>query len=199
MRADAQRNRERLLDAAIELILEVGGEPSRDSLAERAGVGIATLYRHFPDQQSLLHAVVRHALDRSITAGEAALADTADSSKTLRQYMHAAIDNGIGVVNLIYPLLNTPHRDLRGRAEALIEALLDRGRRDGRLRSDASSADIVFATIRFSRPLAVGLSAAEERAIAHRHIDIYLDGLSGPETKAKTTDQIRRKSRGRER
>ena len=192
MRADAQRNRERLLDAAIELILEVGGEPSRDSLAERAGVGIATVYRHFPDQQSLLHAVVRYALDRSITAGEAALADAADSSETLRRYMHAAVDNGIGVVNLIYPLLDKPHRDLRGRAEALMKTLLERGRRDGRLRSDASPADIVFATIRFSRPLAVGLSAAEERAIAHRHIDIYLDGLSGPKAKAKAKAQATR-------
>lgn len=196
MRADAQRNRERLLDAAIDLILEVGGEPSRDSLAEQAGVGIGTLYRHFPDQQSLLHAVVRHALDRSITAGETALANTTDSFEALRKYMHAAVDNGIGVVNLIYPLLDKPHRDLRARAEALIHTLLERGRQEGLLRSDASPADIVFATIRFSRPLAVGLSAAEERAIAHRHIDIYLDGLRGSETR---TTKTSRRSRGRER
>ena len=49
MRADARRNRERLLDAAIGLILEVGGEPTRDALAAHAGVGIGTVYRHFPD------------------------------------------------------------------------------------------------------------------------------------------------------
>lgn len=197
MRADAQRNRERLLDAAIELILEVGGEPSRDSLAERAGVGIGTLYRHFPDQQSLLQAVVRYALERSITAGETALAAAADSATALRQYMHAAVDNGIGVVNLIYPLLEKPQRDLRARAGALIHTLLERGQNEGRLRSDASPADIVFATIRFSRPLAVGLPATEERTIAHRHIDIYLDGLIGPETKA--SNQTGRKSKGRKR
>lgn len=179
MRADAKRNRDRLLDAAIELILEVGGEPSRDSLAERAGVGIGTLYRHFPDQQSLLHAVFRQALDRSIAAGEAALSETPDSFEALRQYMHGAIDNGIGVANLIYPLLDKPHPDLRVRAESLIRTMIDRGKSQGRLRSDASPADIVFAAIRFSRPLAVGLSAADERALAHRHIDIYVDGLSG--------------------
>ena len=45
MRADALRNRRRLLDAAIGLILELGGEPTRDAVAERAGIGIATLYR----------------------------------------------------------------------------------------------------------------------------------------------------------
>lgn len=61
----------------------------------------------------------------------------------------------------------------------MIHTMIERGQHEGRLRSDASPADIVFATLRFSRPLAVGLSAAEERAIAHRHIDIYVDGLSG--------------------
>src|SRR5690606_16261340 len=50
MRADARKNHRRLLDAAIGLILELGGEPSRDAVADRAGVGIATLYRHFPDR-----------------------------------------------------------------------------------------------------------------------------------------------------
>ena len=56
MRADARKNRQRLIEVAVELVLEVGGEPARDAIAERAGVGIGTLYRHFPDQQSLLHA-----------------------------------------------------------------------------------------------------------------------------------------------
>lgn len=194
LRADARRNRERLLDAAVEVILEVGGEPSRDLLAERARVGIGTLYRHFPDQQSLLKGVVRHALERSIEAGEAALANAPDSFEAVRQYMHAAVDHGIGVVNLIYPLLEEPHPDLRARAESLIHALVARGRRDGVLRGDASPADVVFATIRFSRPLAVGLSGPDERGIAHRHIDIYLDGLRG--SKTQSINHALRKARG---
>jgi AcrR family transcriptional regulator len=178
MRADAKRNRERLLDAAIQLILEVGGEPTRDALAAHAGVGIGTVYRHFPDQQSLLHAIVRFALERSIEAGERALAASPNAFEAIRGYMHAAVDSGIGVVNLIYPLLNQPHHpDLRARADALIGTMVTRGMAEGRLPSDSSPADIVFATIRFSRPLAVGLSAANERAIAHRHIDTYVDGL----------------------
>jgi AcrR family transcriptional regulator len=187
MRADARRNRERLLDAAIELVLEVGGEPTREALAGRAGVGIGTVYRHFPDQQALLQAVVRYALERSIAAGEAALASAADAFEALRKYMHAAVDNGIGVVNVLYPLLEQPHPDLRARAESLIHTLIERGKRGGRLRSDTSPADIVFATIRFGRPLAVGLSAADERAAAHRHLDIYVDGLRGSATR--TTDR----------
>lgn len=177
MRADARRNRERLLDAAIELILAVGGEPTRDALAAHAGVGIGTVYRHFPDQQSLLHAVVRYTLERSIEAGEGALAASPNALEAIRKYMHAAVDSGIGVVNLVYPLLDRPHPDLRARADSLIRTMIERGKREGGVRSDASPADIVFATIRFSRPLAVGLSAADERAIAHRHIDTYVDGL----------------------
>ena len=180
-RADAQRNRQLLLEVAIELILRAGGEPSRDAIAERAGVGIATLYRHFPDRQALLDAVAGHALERSISAGEAILQGVSDGVDALRQYMHAALDNGIGVVNIIHPLLEQRDwPDLRARAAALLEALVARAVRDGKLlRSDVSERDIVFATIRFSRPLAVGLPASEERAIAHRHLDCYIDGLCG--------------------
>jgi AcrR family transcriptional regulator len=178
MRADAQRNRQRLLDVAVELILQAGGEPSRDAIAERAGVGIGTLYRHFPDRQALLHAVARHALENSISAGEAIVQGAANGVDALRQYMHAALDNGIGVVNMIHPLLeNHDWPDLRGRAAALLKTLVARAVQDGKLGSDVSERDIVFATIRFARPLAIGLPTSEERAIAHRHLDFYIDGL----------------------
>jgi AcrR family transcriptional regulator len=178
MRADAQRNRKRLLDVTVELVLQAGGEPSRDAIAERAGVGIGTLYRHFPDRQALLHAVARHALENSIDAGEAIVESAADGEDALRRYMHAALDNGIGVVNMIHPLLEKRDwPDLRARAAALLKTLLARAVQDGKLGADVSARDIVFATIRFARPLAIGLPASEERAIAHRHLDFYIDGL----------------------
>jgi len=178
MRADAQRNRQRLLDVTIELVLEAGGEPSRDAIAERAGVGIGTLYRHFPDRQALLHAVARHALEKSIGAGEAIVQSASSGVDALRQYMHAALDNGIGVVNMIHPLLDKREwPDLRSRAAKLLKTLVAGAVQDGDLGSDVSERDIVFATIRFARPLAVGLSAGEERAIAHRQLDFYIDGL----------------------
>lgn len=178
MRADAQKNRQRLIDVTIELILEVGGEPSRDAIAERAGVGIGTLYRHFPDQQSLLHAVARCALEQSISAGESIVEDAPDGVAALRQYMHAALDCGIGVVNIIHPRLQKPDwPDLLIRAGALMKAIVGHASQDGRLRGDLCERDIVFAMIRFSRPLAIGLPLDEERAIAHRHLDFYIDGL----------------------
>lgn len=178
MRADARQNRERLLDVTVELILEVGGEPTRDAIAERAGLGIGTVYRHFPDRQSLLHAVARHALERTITAGEAIIATATDSETAIRQYVHAAVDNGIGVVNMIHPLLDdTDWPDLHARAESLLTSLIERNRQDRLLRADLSIGDIVFATIRFGRPLAIGLPPAEDRAVAHRQLDRYIDGL----------------------
>ncbi len=181
MRADAQRNRQRLIDATIELILEVGGEPARDAIVERAGVGTGTLYRHFPDQQSLLHAVARCALERSIGAGETIVESAPDGVTALRQYMHSALDSGIGVVNIIHPRLEKPDwPDLRARAGALMKAIVGRASQDGRLRGDLGERDVVFAMIRFSRPLAIGLPLDQERAIAHRHLDIYIDGLCMP-------------------
>jgi AcrR family transcriptional regulator len=179
MRADARQNRRRLLDAAISLILEIGGEPSRDAVAQRAGVGIGTLYRHFPDRQALLHAVVLDVLDRTIAQGGAALAESAAGDEALRRYMHAAIDTGLGVVNVVHALLDTAEwPDRRAAARDLLDRLIDAARRDGAIDDDVTATDIALATIRFSRPLAIGLDAADERAIAHRQLDRYLDGLA---------------------
>lgn len=178
MRSDARRNRVRLLDCAAALILEVGGEPTRDALAQRSGVGIGTVYRHFPDRQSLLHAVARHVLEKTIAAGEQIVASEANSEDSVRRYLHEAIEHGIGVVNIVHPLLDDHDwPDLRVRAEAVLTALMERSRTDQMLRSDLSVSDIVFASIRFGRPLAIGLPSAEDREIAHRQLDRYVDGL----------------------
>jgi AcrR family transcriptional regulator len=178
VRADARKNRQRLIDAAVELVLEVGREPARDAIAERAGVGIGTLYRHFPDQQSLLHAATRHVLEKSISAGEALIETVPDGVDALRQYMHMALDNGIGAVNILHPLLEKPDwPDLRTRAAMLMKSMVGRAVQQGSLRNDLSERDIVFGLTRFARPLAVGLASDEERSLAHRHLDFYLDGL----------------------
>lgn len=183
MRADARRNRRRLLDATIELILEIGGEPSRDAIARRAGVGIATLYRHFPDQQDLLHAMAIDVLDRTIVAGEAALAESDGGGAALRRYLHAAIDTGLGAVNIVHPLLDTADwPEQRAAAQSVLERLIDVARHDRAVADDVTAADVAFAAIRFCRPLAVGLDPAEERAIAHRQLDSFLDGLTSPST-----------------
>ena len=183
MRSDARRNRTRLLEAAVGLTLEAGGEPTRDAIAERAGVGIGTLYRHFPERQSLLHATARHVLEGAIAAGEAIVATDTTGLDAVRAYMHAALDHGIGAVNMLHPLLDdTDWPDLTNRADVLMGELVRRGRTDDRLPDDLEVGDIVFATIRFGRPLAIGLAPADDRAIAHRQLDCYLDGLGTDRT-----------------
>lgn len=179
MRADAQRSRRRLLNAAIELILEIGGEPGRDAVARRAGVGIGTLYRHFPDRTTLLHAVVLDVLDRAIDAGHAALAGSATGGEALRSYMHATIDTGLGVVNIVHPLVDaTDWPDQRAAAREMLDRLVGIARRDSAVDDSVTATDITLATIRFCRPLATGLDPADERQIAHRQLDSYLDGLT---------------------
>lgn len=178
MRADAQKNRRRLIEATVELVMEVGGEPAREAVVERAGVGTGTLYRHFPDQQSLLHAAVRHVLEQTISAGEDLVETVPDGVDVLRQYMHMAVDSRIGVVNIIRPLLeNREWPDLLARASKLMKSIVRRALDEGSVRGDLSERDIVFALTRFARPLPVGLPPSQERALAHRHLDFYIDGL----------------------
>jgi AcrR family transcriptional regulator len=178
MRADARWNRRRLLDAATGLILEIGGEPNRDAVAQRAGTGIATLYRHFPDQQALLRAVVLDVLDRTIEQGHVALAESATGGEALRRYLHAAVDLGLGVVNIVHGLLDDSHwPDRRAAAQQVLHRLIEAARREGAIDPDVTPNDIALATIRFCRPLAIGLDPEAERAITHRQLATYLDGL----------------------
>lgn len=182
LRADARRNRRRLLDAATDLILETGGEPPRDAVARRAGVGIATLYRNFPARQDLLRAVVLDVLDRTIAAGQTALVESADSADALRRYLHAAIDTGLGVVNIVHPTLDdTDWPEQTDAAQRVINQLVDDAQRSGAIGRNVNAADIVYAAIRFSRPLAIGLDPSRDRAIAHQQLDHYLNGLHSRE------------------
>lgn len=179
MRADARRNRRRLLDAAITVILETGGRPPRDAVARRAGVGIGTLYRHFPDEEALLGAVVLDVLDRTVRLGERALDESTDGGQALRRYLHDAIDAGLGVVNIIHPLLEEPHwPDRRAAAAAVLERLTEVARRDGAIGEAITARDLVVVSLRFCRPLAIGLDLDAERELAHRDLDHHLDGLA---------------------
>lgn len=179
MRADARRNRQSIVNAAIEVVLEVGGEPSRDTVAERAGVGIATLYRHFPDQQQLLHAIAVEVLDRAISEGRAALEEETSGGQALRRYLHAAIDAGLGAVNIVHPLLDDHDwPEQRDAARDVLDKLGAAAIEDGAAGQELTASDIALSAIRFCRPLAIGLTADDERAISHQQLDCYLDGLA---------------------
>ena len=187
MRADARRNRRRLIDAAVELILEAGSEPTMDAVVTRAGVGVGTLYRHFPDRQQLLRGVVLDVLDRTIERGRAALAESTDGRDALRRYLHDAVDTGLGVVNIVYPMIDTPDwPDRRAAADEILERLTKSARRDDAIAQRIGAGDIAMAMIRFCRPLGIGLDQQAERAIAHQQLDHYLDGLLAGENRPRS-------------
>jgi AcrR family transcriptional regulator len=110
-RADALRNHERIVAAAREMFVEFGPEVPFDEIARRAGVGNATVYRHFPDRDELVRHVVRSVLDHvaehAERATEAADAPGGDAFGELRGFVHAAADERIGA---LCPLL-TAHLD----------------------------------------------------------------------------------------
>ena len=82
MRADAQKSRRLLLDAACALLIEVGPDASLEAIARRAGVGIATLYRHFPQRSALVRAVAVDVMAR--TYAEAAAVPAEEALRRLR-------------------------------------------------------------------------------------------------------------------
>ncbi len=181
MRADARRNRERILDATTALVLEQGDEPARDAIAARAGVGIGTLYRHFPDRQDLLHAVAGRVLDGAIEAGTAAVAAAERGADALAHYLHAAVDLGVGVLHVIHGLVDEPGwPDRRARVAAVLDDLVTSGHRDGSIQAGVTVDDVAFAVIRICRPLRVGVEPEVERTLAHRHVDLLLTGLTDP-------------------
>jgi AcrR family transcriptional regulator len=90
-RADAQRNRERLIDAAV-AAFSAGQDPvALESIARDAGVGIGTLYRHFPSRAALVEAVYRSELDRLCRSADALLASQ-DPADALRAWMERYVD-----------------------------------------------------------------------------------------------------------
>src|SRR5437763_5368082 len=92
VRADATENRRRLLIAARDLFVEQGPGVALEEISRRAGCGIATLYRRFPDRGTLMRAVVLDALERTVEQAREAADEEADRFAALVGYMHAALD-----------------------------------------------------------------------------------------------------------
>ena len=120
-RADARRNREKLLVAAGELFATVGTDVSLDAVAKRAGVGIGTLYRHFPTRDALVEAAYRAEVTHLCEAAEALLAEHAPDV-ALAEWMdrfvaYAAAKKGMkGALQSVAARLGPVGRDARGRS-----------------------------------------------------------------------------------
>lgn len=96
LRADAQRNRDKLIEAARKAFREHGYDTSLDDIAKRAGVGPGTLYRHFPTRDDLIDAVMRDWADRVRADAESVVAAGASPRETLTDWFSRFLDN-VGV------------------------------------------------------------------------------------------------------
>src|ERR1700733_8232291 len=104
-RADAKRNRERILEVAKEVFMRDGAAASLDDIARRSGVGNATLYRHFPTRDDLIEAVYRNEVER-LAAAEQRFAATMPPIEALRAWMLLFIDH-VAEKKLIISVMDT--------------------------------------------------------------------------------------------
>ncbi len=179
-RADAVRNREQILRAAVDLLVEAGTSVPLETIAKRAGVGIATLYRHFPDRTVLLRQVAVDMLEQSAAVANTALAEEPDAFTALAKYVHTAIDLRMGVIMPMLAERVAGDEELftaRDESKRSLEALVKAAHDEGSLRPDVGPGDISLLVIRVARPLPIPITADANNRLAHRHAEVILDGL----------------------
>ncbi len=184
LRADASRNRAQLLAAACDVFVQLGADAPLDEVARRAGVGIATLYRRFPDRISLQRAVALDVLAQAADVAGRAETEEADAWCALGRYMHAALELRISAV--MPALLGSISFDdetlvaAREAATAPVLRIIARGKRSGQLRDDIDFGDIGLLLVRLSRPLPGPFPRELDLELAHRHLDLFLSALRAP-------------------
>ncbi|MFF8600736.1 TetR/AcrR family transcriptional regulator [Streptomyces sp. NPDC015232] len=182
-RADALRNRERIVTAAREMFVEFGAQVPLDEIARRAGVGNATLYRNFPERADLVREVVLSLTARITERAYEAAEEERDPFAALRRFTHAAADERVGA---LCPMLDGDfdkhHPDLlaeRSRLEEAVRGLVDRAQAAGRMRADVGVGDLMVALSQLTRPLP-GTACMNMDRFVHRHLQVFLDGLETP-------------------
>jgi AcrR family transcriptional regulator len=183
MRADARRNQERLLAAARELIAERGAGVPLEDIAKRAGVGIATLYRRFPDRDALLRAVVLDALTRTRLAAERA-AELDDPFEALATYLRFALELRVSaVMPQVLDVIDLDDPEIAAARDAtVVERLVDAARESGDLPDDIRFADVAMMLVRIARPLPGPLPMEAKDELARRHLELFIRGLRAPAT-----------------
>ncbi len=183
MRADARRNREQILAAAREVLLERGADAPFDEIARRAGVGIATLYRRVPDRPSLLRGIALDLLGRAAPEAHAAEAEEPDAFRALARYLHRALDLRISaIMPALLGHVSFDDADIapaRQDAVAPILGLIKTAQAEGSVRADVAFGDIGPLLVRLSRPLPGPVPPALDLQLAHRQLALVLDGLRG--------------------
>ncbi|MEU4491936.1 helix-turn-helix domain-containing protein [Streptomyces sp. NPDC023998] len=179
LRADAQRNRDKILSAAVRIFAEQGLDAHLERIAKEAGVGTGTLYRNFPTREILIEAAYRNELSRLCDAAPDLLA-TMEPREALRAWMGRFIDYAtakLGMADALRALVESgvnPYAQSHELMLAALTSLLDAGVRAGTIRSDIGATDM-FAAL---TGIALASGKPEQREQAERLLDLTLDGLS---------------------
>ena len=176
-RTDALRNRERILERAKEAFTRQGANTSLEEIAKMAGVGIGTLYRHFPTRDALIEGVYRNEVEK-LAAAASRFAEKMSPLEALRAWMLLLVDY-IEAKHIIAPALNTIaggpsrlHEGTRAMIQGAIGELVKSAKRSGDLRKDLDAYDLLRALIGVSH---VG-SSTDWPESARRLVDILIAG-----------------------
>jgi AcrR family transcriptional regulator len=178
LRADARRNRDRLLEVAMEAFSQTGPEVTLDSIAKTAGVGIGTLYRHFPTREALIEEVYRTELTRLCDVVPQLLGDLPPDA-AMRTWMDRFIDymaakHGLAdALRVVIAAGGRPFAHSRERMAGAVTQLLAAGVAAGTLRPDVVPDDVLVGLSGIS--LAAG--DPDRREQAGRLLDLLMDAL----------------------
>lgn len=177
-RADSIRNRDRLLETAAEVFSSGDTPASLEAVARKAGLGIGTLYRHFPTRESLFEAVYRREVDHLGDLAEA-LSDGDDPVEALRTWVRANVRVAAAKRGMIETLqlaaFGSPELKAYSGERMLSAAklLIDRAASKGCIRSDISAEDL----LRVMAGIIYAPASANWQDTAQRLLDVFLDGL----------------------
>ena len=183
LRADAERNRKRILDAAAELFAAKGLSVGLDEIAHHAGVGVGTAYRRFPDRRQLIEALFGERLDRVVELAERGLA-SGDAWEGLTGFLEQATELQIENRGLREIIIGSDHGTTlaaraRVRLAPLTEQLVRRAQASGALRDDVVATDLPL--LQFMVSSAAELTPPHAPELWRRYLALAIDGLRTPD------------------
>jgi len=176
--AEARRNDMVVLEAARDVFTAQGAGAPISAVAERAGVGMGTLYRRYGSKTELLQRLCVLAMEQALAAADDALG-AGDPWDGLAGYIRACVELRSGALAALAGQIETtaPMRSTARRSMARLEEIVARAHRAGRLRPDVTALDISWLIEQFSRRAPDQVDPDEERNVRSRLVAIALDGL----------------------